>query len=115
MSIDRDLLVLVTSPEWGDGPSDLGERLTGLGLKCLAAADTRPAKMIFLNSGIFLTTEGSSVVEYLRALEDRGTEIVSCITCLTYHDRMERIVVGGAGDMQGAIKEITSFRKVVTL
>ena len=45
--------------------------------------------MIFLNSGVFLTTQGSPVADKLRKLEERGTEISSCITCLTYFDRMD--------------------------
>ena len=115
MAIDKDFLLVVTADEVGAGPVDLGARLADLYLRNLAAAETRPARIIFLNSGIFLTTEGSLVVEHLRSLEAAGTEIVSCITCLTYHQRMDRIVVGRAGDMKSTVTDMTTFRKVVTL
>ena len=115
VGIDSDLLVVLTSNELGNGEADLGERLTELWLTQLAAADTRPAKIIFLNSAIFLTTEGTPYVEILRALEERGTELVSCITCLTYHDRMERLVVGERGDMKSTVADMTAYARVITL
>jgi len=114
-AIDPDLLVVFTNSEIGQGPSDLGERLAGLWLGCMAKEGRRPARMIFLNSGIFLTTEGSPVLDALREIEAGGTEIVSCITCLTYHDRMERVAVGTAGDMKGTCADMFRFPKVVTL
>jgi hypothetical protein len=115
MAIDPDLLVVLTSNEIGSGPSDLGERLTELWLGCVAGAETRPAKILFLNSAILLTTEGSPHIEVMKRIEEGGTELVSCITCLTYHDRMEQVVVGGRGDMKGTVEDMTSFARVVSL
>jgi hypothetical protein len=115
MTIDPDLLIVFTSNEIGNGPSDLGEKLTGLSLKVLTGSETRPAMLIFLNSAIFLTTEGSPVLDHLRALEAEGTEIVSCVTCLNYHDRMERLLVGRAGDMKAAVSAMLTHPRVITL
>ncbi|MCU0726967.1 MAG: hypothetical protein MUE73_14440 [Planctomycetes bacterium] len=115
MAVDPDFLLVIISDEIGSGPSDLGAKLTDLFFRNLVVADARPAKVLFLNSGIFLTTEGSPALPHLRALAEGGTTIVSCITCLTYHDRMGRIAVGEAGDMKGTVKDLTTFRKVVTL
>ena len=115
MGIDNDLLFVLTSNESGTGEADLGERLTELWLKSLAGSETRPAKIIFLNSAVFLTTEGTAHLEILRSLEFRGTELTSCITCLTYHDRMDRVVVGGKGDMKGTAADMTAYPRVVTL
>jgi prolyl-tRNA synthetase len=115
MAIDPDLLLVVTGNEIGHGPADLGERLTELWLGRVAAEETKPAKMLFLNSAVLLTTEGSPHVETLRKLEEAGTDLVSCITCLTYHDRMEKVVVGTRGDMKGTVEDMLRFRKVVTV
>jgi hypothetical protein len=115
VGIDRDFLLVWTGNEIGAGEVDLAAKLTELYLGQLAAAETRPAKMIFLNAGIFLTTEGTPHLEVLREIEGAGTEIVSCITCLTYYDRMERVVVGCRGDMKGTVSDMTRYRKVVTL
>ena len=115
MNIDHDLLLVLTGNEIGDGPGDLGEKLTELYLKSLAAAEVRPGRIIFLNSAIFLTTAGSPVLEPLRALQQAGTEITSCITCLTYHDRMDRVVVGDRSDMRATVQAMTGTPRVITL
>ncbi|MEN8150815.1 MAG: hypothetical protein ABFS86_13410 [Planctomycetota bacterium] len=115
MAIDNDFLVVLTSNEIGVGEADLGEKLTELFLKSLGGNDVRPAKILFLNSAIFLTTEGSHHLDALRALEEGGTELVSCITCLTYHGRMERLEVGQRGDMKGTVADMTAHARVVTL
>jgi len=115
VAIDSDLLFVLTSNEIGSGPSDLGERLTELLLESLAGAETRPARIIFLNSAVLLTTEGSPYLPVLRKLEESGTELISCITCLTYHDRMDAVAVGERGDMKGTVADLTGYRTVVTL
>lgn len=114
MAIDKDFLLVLTSSEIGSGMADLGERLTGLLLTVFSGSEDLPAKMIFLNSAIFLTTEGSPVADQLKSLEERGVEIISCITCLNYYQRMERIVVGKSGDMKETVKALTKFKKVIT-
>jgi len=115
MSIDKDFLLVFTGTGIGEGEADLGAKLTELFLGQLRAAGSRPAKIVFLNAAVFLTTEGSPHLDVLKEIEAGGTEIVSCITCLTYFDRMERVVVGGRGDMKGTVADVTTFRKVVTL
>ncbi|MFH1998342.1 MAG: hypothetical protein ABIK28_01615 [Planctomycetota bacterium] len=114
MAIDNDFLLVITSSEIGEGEADLGAKLTDLIFKVFSESKTQPARIIFLNSGIFLTTEGSPVAEKLKTLEDKGTEIVSCITCLNYFDRMEKIIVGRPGDMKDTVDALIHYRKVVT-
>ena len=115
MTIDSDFLLVITSPGLGEGEADLGAKLTDLVFKVFADAEALPHKIIFLNAGIFLTTEGSPVKEYLKTLEERGVNISSCITCLTYFDRMEKVVVGGRSDMKDTVKSLAHYKKVVTL
>ena len=115
MSIDKDLALMITSSEIGAGEQDLGARLTELLFKVFSESKQCPAKMIFINSGVFLTTEGSPVVDALRKLEEHGTEITSCTTCLTYFDRMEKVVVGKRSDMKDTVSALTHFTKVITL
>jgi hypothetical protein len=115
MTIDHELLLVLTGSEIGDGPSDLGGKLTELYLKSLVAAAVRPGRIICLNSAVFLTTAGSPVLDSLRTLEAEGTEITSCITCLTYHDRMDRVVVGGRSDTRSTVQAMTGTARVITL
>ena len=114
MSIDKDYLLVITSSEIGVGGQDLGAKLAELFFGVLSESEQRPAKIIFLNSGVLLTTGGSPVEDGLKKLEREGTEISSCITCLTYFDRMEKVVVGKRSDMKDTVRSLASFKKVVT-
>lgn len=115
MAVDKDLLLMITSSEIGTGEVDLGARLTDLLFKVLSESEKRPARIIFLNAGVLLTTEGSPIADQLKALEEGGTEIVSCITCLTYFDRMEKVIVGRPGDMKDTVDALLTYGKVVSL
>jgi selenium metabolism protein YedF len=114
MKIDRELLYVMTSSGIGEGEPDLGTKLVEGFFKVLAQAGSPPAKIIFLNSGIFLTTEGSPVEDHLKELERRGTEIVSCTTCLNYFQRLQKLLVGKSGDMRDTVSSLTTYRKVLT-
>ena len=114
MQIDKELLYVMTSSGIGDGEVDLGTKLTEGFFKILTEVNSRPAKIIFMNSGIFLTTQGSPVGEHLRELESRGTEIVSCTTCLNYFDRLDKLLVGRSGDMRDTAASLATYRRVVT-
>ena len=69
--------------------------------------------MFFVNSGVFLTTEGSDVLETLTELADAGVEIFSCGTCLDYYRRTENLRVGGVGNMSGTVEGLLGAGKIV--
>jgi len=115
LSIDKDYLLVITSAGIGAGAPDLGAKLAEVFFGVLAESPSRPAKMIFLNSGILLTTAGSPAEDQLKKLEEEGTEISSCITCLTYFDRMEKVVVGERSNMKETVSSLAGFKKVVTI
>jgi len=115
MAMDKEFLLVITSSGLGEGETDLGVKLTDLLFKVFKDHETLPHKIIFLNSGIFLTTEGSPVKDRLKTLEARGVTISSCITCLTYFDRMEKVIVGSRSDMRDTVRSLAEYKKVVTL
>ncbi len=114
MKIDKELLYIMTSSGIGEGEPDLGTKLAEGFFKVLAQADSVPARIIFMNSGIFLTTHGSPIGNYLRQLEERGTDILSCTTCLKYFGRLDKLVAGKPGDMGKTVLSLAKYRKVVT-
>ena len=115
MAVDNNYLLVLTSAEIGVGVADLGSRLTELLLKSLIQDEVQPAKVLFLNSAIFLTTEGSHVLESLRTLTEGGTELISCITCLEYFNRRDKVAVGIEGNMKETVHALGAYSKVVTL
>lgn len=115
MSDNKELLLLVKSSGLGEGEVDLGAKLIKSFFTVLLEAPQLPDRMIFINSGIFLTTEGSPVAGILAEFAERGTEIFSCGTCLDYYGRKNMVVVGEAGDMKGTVGSLLEYRKVITL
>lgn len=93
------VVVLMASSSFGTGEEELGSILTRAFLKTLRETEPLPSKVIFVNSGVSLTTKGSEVIGDIRALEEAGSEILSCGTCLDYYGLKEKLEVGRAGNM----------------
>ncbi len=107
------LLLLIESAGVGDGEPDLGEKLMKAFLTQLLELGSLPAKAIFMNTGVFLTTEGSPVAEQLRSLAAAGCEISSCGTCLDYYDRRDKLIVGEPGNMKDTVRALLESDKVL--
>ena len=113
MAVDGSLLLLIKSNMMGDGEPDLGEKLLRAFMTQLLESGAVPARIIFLNTGIFLTTEGSYLQDLLERFESQGSEILSCGTCLEYYKRTDRLVVGKPTNMRATVDALMKFRKVL--
>ena len=69
--------------------------------------------MLFYNGGARLTVEGSDSLEDLRALEERGVEILTCGTCLNYYGLTEKLAVGSVTNMYTIAEKLAGAGKVV--
>ena len=98
---------MITSDRIGRGDDELGHILMKNFLYSLARAENRPAKVCFMNGAVALVCEGSESIDDLRLLEDAGTVISACGTCLDYLSLKERIVVGTVGTMPGSVETMT--------
>jgi selenium metabolism protein YedF len=107
------MLLLIQSSVLGDGEPDLGEKLLRAFLTQLLESGSVPARIICMNSGIFLTTEASPVEDLMRQFESRGSEILSCGTCLDYYKRSDRLVIGKPTNMRDTVNALLTFRKVL--
>ncbi len=100
-------VVLVLSDSMGD-ERELGRMLMRAFLSTLKEASRRPKKLLFVNRGVFLTTEGSPVIDVLRELEGMGVEIYSCGTCLDYFDLKDKLLVGAVTNMYDTVETLLS-------
>jgi selenium metabolism protein YedF len=75
----------------------------------------RPAKVLFINSGAMLTTEGSEVLETLNLLEKEGVEIFSCGTCLNYYAIKDKLKAGKVTNMYETVDALLTAGKVVNI
>ena len=84
-------------------------------LYALAQLETPPRTMLFFNGGAKWTVEGSPSLEDLRELESRGTEILTCGTCLDYYGLKEKLAVGSVTNMYRIAEILTQADRLVNL
>lgn len=110
-----DSAVLVTGKSFGSGSDELGDILMKGYFYTLSESDVVPKVIIFLNGGVYLTVEGSSILKDLKALESKGVEIVSCGTCLDFFGLASKLEVGGISNMYTIVEHMNSVKKIVRL
>lgn len=114
MAIDSNLLLVLNSAGIGQGEPDLSEKLMRLFLEQLYESGRLPKRIICMNSGIFLTTEGSDILDLLKKYDHEGTDIQSCGTCLAYYDRTGKLKIGKAGNMKDTVASMLEFKKILS-
>jgi selenium metabolism protein YedF len=115
MNVNKDLLLVLKSNGLGEAEPDLSEKLLKGFLNMLLESGQTPARIICMTSAIFLTTEGSPVIDIMKNFERAGTEILSCMTCLEYYGRKDKIVAGKPTNMRETVNALLSFPKVISL
>jgi len=80
----------------------------------MIVADPQPRKLIFANSGVKLAIEGSDVVGYIKEMEKKGVEVLSCGTCLNFYGIKEKLQVGVISNMYDIIESLMEADKVVS-
>lgn len=107
------VVVYVNSNLMGVGDERLGSILMRAFLKTLSDLDPKPWRMIFVNSGVQLTAEGSEVLETLKLLANQGVEILSCGTCLDFYGLKETLRVGIVSNMYDIAQSLIDADKIV--
>lgn len=108
-------VMLIGSDRLGDGPEDLGRLLMKNLIITLLDVDKAPDRMLFINTGVLLTTEGSEVLEALAKLVERGVEVMSCGVCLDFFHRREKLAAGSVTNMHTIAESLLSAGNVVRL
>ncbi|QSQ08655.1 Sulfurtransferase TusA [Koleobacter methoxysyntrophicus] len=110
-----DFIILVTSQYMGKGSDELGGILMKGFFYALSESYNLPQAVIFMNSGVKLTVEGTEVLESLSVLESKGVEILSCGTCLDYFNLKDKLVKGGVTNMYTIVERLNEAKKVITI
>lgn len=108
-------VVLVPSDGVGRGDDELGGILIRSFLHTLNEVEPLPSTVIFINTGVKLTVEGSPVLEDLQLLEQRGVNILACGTCLGYFELKEKLAVGEISNMYTIAETLLSAGNLVAL
>jgi selenium metabolism protein YedF len=108
-------VILITGEELGTGDEGFGQKLMVSFINTLGEATTRPDKIIFANSGVRLTTQGSEVLETLQRLEQEGVQILSCGTCLEHYHLNDKLRVGVVTNSYEVVDSLLSAGKVIRI
>ncbi len=112
---DMKILVLVTGDCLGSGDDTLGSKLMVNYLKTLKEMSGELWQIIFVNSGVKLTTSASPVLEDLHEYERSGVIVLACGTCLEHFDLTAEKKVGGTTNMLDIVTATQLADKVVTV
>jgi selenium metabolism protein YedF len=108
-------VVCITTDRLGQGSEELGGILMKAFLNTLWDYRPRPARIIFLNAGVFLTVEGSDVLDSLYLLDKEGVEILSCGTCLAYYGVKEKLKIGRVSNMHEIVDSLMTAGRVINI
>ncbi|MGE5188459.1 MAG: DsrE family protein [Gemmatimonadota bacterium] len=106
--MDRGTAILFTRNGLGDAPAALGRALAASFAGLLAQDPEPPGRLLFYGEGVRLACAGSPIIEPLRQLAERGTDMILCRTCLDYFGLLDRVAVGtvkGMPDILAAMRE----------
>ena len=99
MEDQKKIVIMIASNTIGKGSEELGETLMKSYIYSLTEVDIKPSAILFLNSGVYLTTKGSPVLEHLTRLSEDGVELLSCGACLNYFGLEDALEVGEVTNM----------------
>jgi selenium metabolism protein YedF len=108
-------LILVTKDRVGSGDDTLGAKLMVNFLATLHEMGEALWRVVFVNSGVKLTVNGSEVLPSLQALEKAGVSILVCGTCLNHFDLLKEKAVGQTTNMLDIVTSLQVAGKVITI
>jgi len=111
----QKIMIIVASDCMGRGDDLLGSKLMAGFLKTLKEMGDDLWRIVFINSGVKLAVEGSSVLPQLTDLKDQGVSIFSCGTCLMHFDLMEKLKVGEVTNMLDIVTSMQVADKVINI
>ena len=114
MAETKDKVIIFGSEYVGQGDEILGFQIMMSLLESLAKREDRPKAIIFWNTAVKLLTEGSPAVPRLKALEEKGVQLLAGRFCLTDLCIADTVAVGKAASMD-EILDLMLHNEVINL
>jgi intracellular sulfur oxidation DsrE/DsrF family protein len=99
----------------GHGDKELGSALMGNLLRKLWSMETKPARILFYNSGVKLLAADSPCLDGLDSLYGAGVDLIACGTCVDKFGLRGKLALGRVSDMQEIAEVIMTSPTVVTI
>jgi selenium metabolism protein YedF len=110
-----NVVFLIGTDVLGEGDRDLGEILMKGYIYALTEYEPYPKAIIFVNSGVRLTIEGAATLPHLRQLQEMGSEIMICGTCLDYYGIKPLLAVGEVTNMYSIVEYMSEAGNTIKL
>jgi len=111
----KNAVILATNNGMGHADEKLQLTLVAKYLELLMQNGSLPEAICFYTEGVRLVCEGSPVIEQLKAIEEKGTHLIVCSTCLNYYELKDMVMVGIVGGMGDIIEAQVKADKVITI
>jgi selenium metabolism protein YedF len=112
--VSGPFVIVCSEDKMGRGNDELGSVLIRAFFHTVAEQTERPDIIIFYNTGVRLTVQGSDVLEDLKALSDRGVEILVCGMCLNFFNIKEKLGVGIISNMYDIAGTMSRAGRIVS-
>lgn len=97
-------VVVLSANTMGGGDEKLGKKLMKAFIYALTSQDEAPDRVICYNTGAYLTTQDPDTVKDLKSLEEAGTTVMTCGTCLDFYGLKEQLQVGIVSNMYDIVE-----------
>jgi|WetSurMetagenome_2_1015567.scaffolds.fasta_scaffold00023_73 selenium metabolism protein YedF len=112
-SISGDTVFVITSSAMGSGDDELGAGLMKAFIHTASELDRPPDVIIFYNSGVKLAAKDSAVIEDLKILEGKGSDIKVCGTCANFFSVSDRLGAGKISNMYDIVETLSAAGRIV--
>ena len=100
----------------GEGDGELGYNLMKMALYTLSESEVPPASLLFMNSGVKLVAgDEAQIIDSVKKLEEGGTEVLVCGTCLDFYGLKDALKVGEVSNMYDILGRMQEAAKVISL
>ncbi len=113
--INSKIAIMVNHNGMGQAPQELSHILVKNYLTLIHSEEKDPAYICFYGDGVKLTCEGSPVIDQLKAIEQSGTKIIICKTCLVFNNLIDKVRVGTIGTMLDILDIQQNSTKIINL
>lgn len=109
----HETVVVLSSKGMGESSRELGDVLMKSFVYALTQQETLIDAILVYNEAAHLTCEGSELLDDFRALEGKGTAILTCGTCLNFFELTEKLAVGEVSNMYTIVETMLGATHLV--
>lgn len=109
------LVVAIGKNRMGEGDEELGKILIKGFIYSLIELPECPKSILFFNGGIHLACKEANTIDDLRSLQERGTKIYVCGTCVNFYDAADQLAIGEIVNMYEIVTHMNEADRLITM